>query len=334
LNLPNLLRTVIREYNFHVYHTLPITNGYLFETNVGTKYISVWRDKELLNWSFLWREEVAKKGFRTIDRFIRSRDGAPFVQLNKEYIVVQDQFQEKRAVDNPFVRWETVGRLTGLILKTCQELLPKVNFSQKDGALSRAIGKNKFEFESRDEIFDIKKELYAHNSMFSKLVQIQWKEIEKRWKHATTIQQVSKSSATTNQLFPAISLAQWGLLTEGCLGFSCQHQEISLGLRDVAGCMKDLYVGKGQSINVIDQFCSEFEKVYQPSLEEHYSILANFIYPQSFLAIINKFLQHNFSSEECIELWMKECEVQEKVDRLRLWQAERIDRLREESVLL
>ncbi|GAB7388683.1 hypothetical protein BSNK01_25210 [Bacillaceae bacterium] len=77
--LQESLREVLPRYSLRVFHIRPLLTGWEIETDRGRKRLEMWPDKEQLEWSFAWREGVAKNGFRSVERFIRTKEGMPYV---------------------------------------------------------------------------------------------------------------------------------------------------------------------------------------------------------------------------------------------------------------
>ncbi|TCS83460.1 hypothetical protein [Tepidibacillus fermentans] len=64
--------------------------SYKLYTNRGIKLVKVWNDNETLSSAFHLREQLAYSGFRTIDRFIRTTSGEPYILNGDEYMVITD----------------------------------------------------------------------------------------------------------------------------------------------------------------------------------------------------------------------------------------------------
>jgi hypothetical protein len=331
------MQAIAEEYNFHVYHTVPVEGGYRIETNVGSKMISVWNNKEDLQWSFLWREELAKRGYRQIDRFIRTRDGAPFVKNKDEYIVVQDIFKGEQIKSNQSEKWAAVGQMMGTLFQAFKDVSHQA-FPQTE-SLNRPFNdiepKEEY-FLNKSKVQGLKKELVlSPETMFSYLANVHWKAIERRWKQALDIYRVGRTQKKQKiSYLSSIKPRQWILMEQGCLAYSTLEQSKSTDIECISSFLQELYLQYGESLEVTEYFYQQFEKVYQPSLEDQYFILSTFIYPRAFFHILTKYLHQSYSEEDCMEQWMEECEKQEKLNPLHLWFAERVDRFREETVSL
>jgi hypothetical protein len=305
-----------------VYHSIPTDNGFYLETNYGPKRVVVWKYEPCLRWSYLWREELAKKGFRQVDRFIGTRDGAPYVKINEEFIVVQDKLFGKELTLNQLQSMFLLGQFVGLLFQTFKEI------TQRELYFSNVV------IESLDEE-DVKKLKRAvvtnKQSIFTHLVTQHWKLLEKRWKQSLALLRLGQSSIVS---LPNIDPKQLTQLQQGCFSFSSNEQQITYGFQGIAELMQSLYIEEKVDLNHVESFYDHFEQVYQPSLNDQFNVLSYLIYPKAFFEIVNKYLHHGFSSNECVQLWMDLCQKQERLDQLHQWFAERLDQAREGAVSL
>jgi hypothetical protein len=329
LKLTTLLQIINNNYHFHVYHSIPTDDGYRLETNYGSKRISVWKHEQSLHWSFLWREVIAKKGLRQVDRFIRARDGAPYVKVNEEYIVAQDIVVGKSiSLDQP-ENWSVLGQFVGILFQTFKEICQQDHQHKGDQFYWKKTLHQKKDEESID---GLKKALVTQKeSPFTNIVKEHWKSLDKRWKQSSALQRASHSSIVC---LPKIAVEQCILLEPGGLSFSSKSQHAAFDYQSVAGLMQELYLQEKGSLKYMEMFYSDFEQIYQPSLKEQYNILSCLIYPMSFFEIVYKYLHYGFSNDESVQNWMELCNKQERLDQLHRWFAERLDRVREDAVSL
>jgi hypothetical protein len=324
-----LIEVIDNKYHFHVYHSIPTDNGFYLETNYGPKRVVVWKHEPCLRWSYLWREELAKKGFRQVDRFIGTRDGAPYVKINEEFIVVQDKLFGKEISLNQPQSMSLLGQFVGLLYQTFKEITQREYKHNKD-----QLYFNNAVIESLDEekIKTLKRAIVTNKqSVFTRLVTEHWKSIEKRWKQSSTLQRLGQSSIVS---LPRIEPKQLVQLEQGCFSFSSNEQHVAYGFQGIAELMQVLYLEEKVALNHVERFYDHFEQVCQPSLNEHFNVLSYLIYPKAFFEIVNKYIHHGFSSDECLQVWMDLCQKQERLDQLHQWFAERLDRAREGAVSL
>jgi len=327
LNLSTLLQIIAQEYNFHVYHATPLENGYRLETNVGSKMAFLYKEDQHLQYSFQWRENLVKKGFRHFDRFIRTRDGAPFVLRDGEYVILQDAFHGRPLSLESLPTWEALGTLYGQIYDACSDL----SIQNAEGAKQLQNQSLEPLFLTQEEMKSIKKKVFAEENMFSHLVRIHWSEVEKRWKQAQAIKRASSTQTFNYNLFPILYLEQWLILENGGLALQTKNASLASGFQSLSYLLERIYCmqdGEKKMEHFWNAFCSRMKL----TLEDHYSVLSHLIYPETFISILHSYVDQRDSSDTFVERWMKECEQQEKLDQFYLWFAERIDRLREESI--
>lgn len=70
---------VIRQYSFRVGTIDSFKTFYILKTDRGTKILNVWNDIHQLEQVHYHQELLISKGFRKIDRFIRTKDKKPYV---------------------------------------------------------------------------------------------------------------------------------------------------------------------------------------------------------------------------------------------------------------
>jgi hypothetical protein len=329
LKFTTLIKIIDNKYHFHVYHSIPTENGYYLETNYGTKRVMVWKHEPCLRWSYLWREELAKKGFRQVDRFIGTRDGAPYVKVNEEYIVVQDKLLGKELSLNQLQSFSLLGQFAGLLFQTFKEITQREYQHKKDQLYFNNMMSGPLD---EDNVKTLKREIVTNKqSMFTRLVTEHWKSLEKRWKQSLALQRLEQISTVS---LPRIDPKQLIQLEQGCFSFSSDDQDVSHGYQSIAKLMQDLYIEQRAPLNHVERFYADFEQVCRPSLQEQCNLLSYLIYPKAFFEIVNKYLYHGFSSDECVQVWMDLCQKQERLDQLHQWFAERLDRAREDAVSL
>lgn len=322
------MQTLASHYHFHVYRSIHIKDGYRLDTNCGPKKISAWSQEQYLHWSFLWREELAHKGFRQVDRFIRTRDGAPFVKINEEYIVVQDIFEGKTIPFDKPLSWILLGKTMGLLFQSFKDIAQRNKHYQKKTINWENVSQNKYT--EHKSLQDLKKRIVTKkDSMFTYLVKEHWLQLEKRWKQSTTLQSIDFSPIVS---LSKIDLDDIVLLQQGCLGFCPSQHQVTYDYQGIAELFKDLYQQEKATLDDIKHFYSSFQDIYQPTLEQQYNILSHLIYPKSFFEMIHKYLEHGYSDQDCAQGWMELCQDQEKFDQLHHWYAEHLDRLREDAV--
>ncbi|MCF6092680.1 hypothetical protein L1765_01565 [Microaerobacter geothermalis] len=82
---------IFKKYQIHCHQIIPIDKDeWMLQTDKGTKMMRVFDDLEKIMWSHQWREQMTRQGFRTLERFIRTKDGEPYAQLHGKKIVVTD----------------------------------------------------------------------------------------------------------------------------------------------------------------------------------------------------------------------------------------------------
>jgi len=326
LNLATLMKVIAKEYTFHIYHIVPFENGYLAETNVGRKRISIWKEKRVVNFSFTWREKLAENGFRQVDRFIRTRDGSPYVKVEDEYVVVQDVFQGEKLSLATKKEWQHLGSILGALFHNCRHASETLLNQGSTVATGVDLGEKRIA--NLENLREYKKILYRQeDNTFTLLAKTHWRSIEQRARHAIILLKMHPQQLS---LLPSsIDLGQFIWLEKDCLSYSTTSQFVVHSLWGMGELMKKLYEEKNPRIEELELFYQGFEQESGISLEEQYSLLAALIFPARFLSILTQFHEGKWNEQECVEAWMRECEKQDKLDQVQVWFARHLDRVRE-----
>ncbi|MBO8172529.1 MAG: hypothetical protein H0Z33_11670 [Bacillaceae bacterium] len=122
----NLSRTqagqILQAYDWKVYRGRPHQNGILLETNKGKKQINFWHDRVTFTWSYMWREELARSGYRTVERFLPTRNNRPGFVMD-QWIVAATDYYSGISVDHRKHRDHYVlGKVLGRLHKTLEKL--------------------------------------------------------------------------------------------------------------------------------------------------------------------------------------------------------------------
>ncbi|WP_270179473.1 hypothetical protein [Alkalihalobacillus sp. CinArs1] len=89
-----------------------------FHTHVGLKRVNYWRDRKLLEYHLNFRDRLFSKSGIMCNRMIRTRDGAPFVQLGGSFITIHDVIESTEIINDP----EFLGFLIASLLEVGSEV--------------------------------------------------------------------------------------------------------------------------------------------------------------------------------------------------------------------
>lgn len=332
MKIADMLHVIAKEYYFHIRETAVTDHGCLLETDCGTKIVSVWRDEARLRWAFAWREQLAEKGFRQVNRFIRTRKQAPYVPVGHQFLVVQDKVSGTPVGLRSADQWADLGELTGMLFAVFQDVSLSFQHTFSDHLSSRHPLDQTLTEKKRQAW---KQELVKRDTIFSSLVGAHWASLEHRLTRARMLQATFGHALPFMLTLPHLELAQWQIWHTGCVGLSVTEPPSdtpSIGYASLARFLQDLFVQENGTIEKLNRFYAAFERQACLSIAEEYELLAQLIVPRAFFDVIDTYMENAETEDECFEQWVRLCARQEKLDQIHLWFAERLDRKKEESV--
>lgn len=323
MNLATLLHAIHHHYHFHVYHTIQTSVGFSCETNCGPKKISVWDNEKHVKWSFLWRESLVQKGTRQVDRFIRTRDGSPYLRYKQKYIVVQDEFDLPSFPLDTAQQWYILGAFTGKLYQSFRESTEYVI-----SAANEVVDVDQYKKDQHHALQTIsKKVVLASETTFAKLVKFHWKQIEQRWRQSLHLYR-----PIAFYCVPSLRSKQFVLQSGSWLGFYTNSKNIQAGFHSLASFIQNLMERDQDSLEGVKRFYSAFESVYEPTLQERYQLLSCLLYPELFIKLIEKYEEGKNYEQSYYQKWMRYCDLQERYDQFYQWLVNKIDHFRKDAV--
>ncbi|GAA0355209.1 hypothetical protein [Bacillus horti] len=329
-----MYRMVRQHYLFEIDEVIHNGSEYLLQTNWGPKLAIVLEDRVLLHHSFLWREDLVKKGLRLTDRFIRTRDGAPFCPFQDQYIVLRDQLEQESLTYSESLAEDiylATGQVLGIMYRSVKELNERYKYHKEfsDWKCKQISLQSVY---STEHMLKLKEAIYSRTeSLFLTLVRSNWKQLEKRWKDASLLLR-QYSISFVAPFMP--ELHSFYLYQEKWLAYASKRIRSSIGLQGLSFVLQEIFERGNGNFFKLEQLLSGIAESYDLTIAEHFEILAWLIYPQEFFVLIEQYLKQNTEEEESISHWMELCQKQERYDQLQLWYAQKTDRLREEAVSL
>lgn len=319
-------RFIEENYHFQIYHVLPHQFGFLLETNCGPKHVMLWKSKQEIDWAFLWREHLAQHETLYLDRFIRSKSGAAFHQFEPFFLSVQDSFDRIITQDGG-LDWRTIGILIGKLYRNLRKLDQQI---RNDSTIHMMKSEKGAIFEL-EQLQRLKKCLVIeqHNP-FTELVRRQFKEIELRWKRSIELSRVG------TPVFLAPKKLEYGqfFIRHRLCGFYQKEPKVGICFEGAIAMLKKGYIEQTVTWRELLHFLQGYEEAFQMTEIDGYRWLAQCIYPESFIIIIQAYLEKTYTIEECCEAWLEECTKQEGRDRLLEDLIQYVDQKRGEAVSL
>jgi Ser/Thr protein kinase RdoA (MazF antagonist) len=267
-----ILGEVCRRYRLRVIHMQPLARSVLVETNRGTKELRAWPRLDILRWSHAWREQMAKSGHRNVERFIRTRDGKPYVVLGRTGYTLTDYARNaKPAPFNRDTAYE-IGRLVGtmhLAQESCP--FPQVQdvFHREQDHIREQIRLTR-EWENQEwENGDVPNEAWLRTQL--PLVR---ERMEKAAAFLTTRVREDGLSASHDTLRPEnVSDTGRGIRLGGLF-----PRHVSVQQRDTAHYLRHQYLQHADPV-CVHQFLDGYEEVKPLKTDDYVLLLAYLMYP-------------------------------------------------------
>jgi len=330
VHLASILQNIARHYTFHVFHALFMKQGYRIETNAGPKFVSIWNDFDLLEWSFHWREQLANDGIRQVDRFIRARSGMPYVTLFEgQYMVVQDIYDANPLRLEEDKMFEKLGHQLGYLITACKRIRHQSAANDYIQSIKRY---------SQPHINQMKRGIAAiKEASLQGILSLHWPSVEKRWKRAEALLnhlklQHKKSDLAYGWAVPHITLTDYKIFEQGYWGLAPGKSPAICHASLLAQLLLQLWLDNQGNTTRMKLFLEACETAYTFSSTDRLVTLAELIYPSHLLQTIQAALEPNDQQEKFVSVWMEACSQQEKLDQLYEWFARRVDQYREERL--
>ncbi len=118
-----LLNDVVHHYDLLVNKIENVGSFHKLFTNRGTKVVKSWNNIEALKEAHYYREQIAKQGFRRLDRFIRTIEGKAYISYGDIGYVLTDWLDGEA----PSCLQDKDMRIMGRTLATLQEAMSKLD---------------------------------------------------------------------------------------------------------------------------------------------------------------------------------------------------------------
>ncbi|MFM1652338.1 phosphotransferase [Brevibacillus sp. B_LB10_24] len=293
------LNRICQRYRMRVIRIQPQKDFYLLETNRGPKELRVWPRVDVLRWSFMWREQLARQGFRDVERFIRTRDAKPYVVSGRKGYTLTDHVRSWVPLTPTVEQANLSGQLVASMhLAQSSQSAPAavelLNREQAQVAAETERVRNLYDaFTSRSRLWRPE----------DKWVASQFRPLLERMERGTRL--------LSPEAFDVTSLAvSHRFMDRGNLGLNKERiylrgfysPSLSVQQRDTAHFLRDLlFCGDGAERDRIDAFLDGYEAVKPLAHSEYRLLLAFMVPPQELWQTLQEYV-HSASAgqlEEC-----------------------------------
>lgn len=326
------LSQVCQRYRARVFRITPKHNHYLIETNRGPKELHVWPRVDVLRWSFLWREQMARQGYRDVERFIRTRDAKPYVVLGKTGFSLTDHL---RRADSYSPSAEH-ARICGQAVARMHRAQSAQPFPPTDDLFSREQSHAVGEMNRARELYDAFRSRKAFPDETDKWVASQFVPLLERMKRSVEL--IHSPLIVRDRLAVShsdLGRENWALVGGRLILRGFYRPALSVQQRDTARFLRQLYLEK-QDMSIVDAFLDGYEEHKPLRYDEYVLLLAFMAFPRRAWETVERLAVQSLKGEptdreEQTEHLHQRLLEQQAVDRLLAHIAHRAERARRGS---
>ncbi len=323
------LKQVCQRYKARIIRIIPKDGYYLLETNRGTKELRIWPRIDVMRWSHAWREQLARQGFRGVERFIRTRDSKPYVVLAKKGFTLTDHVPNAEPFLPSVEQASTCGNVIAMmhLAQQSNTILPAVEVlnNEQEGAFAEVKRARHLlqEFISYRPHFTATDKWIA--GLFPPL-------IERLGRSAELLATAQPEDEWINVSHRELAIENWEGKNQSLFLHGFYQPVLSIQQRDTASFLKELY-SKSDDFARVDAFLDSYEAV-KPLRYEEYVLLVGFLaYPEEAWRSVESYVVAFLTAREKPEAERIEAAIQRQthIDALLDHVARRAERARSET---
>ncbi|MGD8188786.1 phosphotransferase [Brevibacillus ginsengisoli] len=308
-------RQICGRYKARVFQIKPVHDYYLVETNRGTKELREWPRVDVMRWSFAWREQLARQGFRDVERFLRTRDAKAYVVAGRKGYTLTDHLhkqQEFSPVEGQLVECGTiVARMHQAQLS--QRFPVAIELFQKEMALfsleeNRAYEHLQVLHNQYEELTDGEKWVFCQ---FNPLLERMRKSLELL---EGAVSDESLLAVSHRSLKPD----NFCLIDGGRLFLKGFYRPVlSIQHRDTADFIKQIFLTTG-SLDAVEEVLNGYEKQKEIKYQDYVLLLSFILFPGDSWKKIEQFfsLPTEMRTDEAVLQIKNSLQEQQALDRL------------------
>lgn len=305
---------VCGRFRARVFQIKPVQDYYLVETNRGTKELREWPRVDVMRWSFTWREQLARQGFRDVERFLRTRDAKPYVVAGRKGYTLTDHLRKQQE----FVPVkEQVGECGAIVARMHQAQLNQrspiaIELFQKERALLALEERRARELDQELQ------NQYADLTTQEKWVANQFPPLLERMRKSLELLE----GFVTDDSLLAVSHRHLKLdnfcLVDGRIFLKGFYRPVlSVQHRDTADFIKQIYL-TSESLDAAEEVLNGYEKQKEISYQDYVLLLSFILFPGDSWKKIEQFftLPRDLRSDEVVTQIKKALNDQQALDDL------------------
>lgn len=301
-------------YKARIFQIKPVADYYLVETNRGTKELREWPRVDVLRWSFAWREQMARQGFRDVERFLRTRDAKPYVVQGRNGYTLTDHLrthEEFLPVNHQ--------------LSECGKIIARMHQAQLNQRLT--IAYELFNKEVALLGLEEKRARELHQELGNQKDSLTEPEEWVASQFAPLLERMSKSlklleGAIADESLLAVSQRYLGTenfcLVDGRLFLKGFYRPVlSIQHRDTADFIRQIYLSTG-SLDAVGKVLDGYEQHKQIGFQDYLLLLAFILFPSDPWKKMEQFFTQptNMRTESTLKSLKRSLQEQQSLDRL------------------
>jgi Ser/Thr protein kinase RdoA (MazF antagonist) len=318
------LQEICQQYRARVIRITPLEDFYLLETNRGPKELRVWPQVDVMRWSFAWRERLARQGFRSLERFIRTREAKPFVIVGKRGVTLTDHLRQIEALQPDKETALQAGRVVGMM-----------HAAQRESSLLSGADYLKKEKQKAESDWNRAKAMFASYSKSKTgerwVADLMPSLLQRMERSHTMLSHPSISAEDVSVSHRDLTLDNWGLFNDKLHIRGFFRPSLSVQLRDVANYLRELYLKSGDTSQV-DSFLDGYQEKKPLTYGEYTLLLAFMARPREVLKSVEGYVKGLSHEEQAPTTEIERAlEHQQSLDQLLRHIADRAERARGEG---
>lgn len=306
---------IIRQYDLRVGMIETYSSFYRLKTNLGTKLLTKWSDINILKETYRYRELVVKAGFRKINRFIRTKDGLPYVIHNNVGYALTDDIKGKIISIND----EKELKMMVNSISKFQQALFNIKLDNQLKMWSSNYYNGLKYIRNVEENLKLKKIRNEMDELLISDIQFHRKQIAQSVELANKVEKI----ANKNNSLPKLNHGNFQLSSfildefDECWINDFLNPVIDVAAYDIAKFIRRLYKGEKVQIEKIYKILDYYQEDIPLKYEDKLWILTYLAYPHDLWKFIRIYYSSKSIESKCIiDQYRDICEQQMNIGQL------------------
>ncbi|QOT01128.1 hypothetical protein JNUCC42_10990 [Brevibacterium sp. JNUCC-42] len=283
---------ICKRYKIRTIKITPKTDYYLIQTNRGTKEMRVWPRVDYMRWSFGWREQMARQGFRNVERFIRTKDSKPYVVSNKKGYSLTDHYSAAEPIAYTIDNMMECGRMIARMHQAQQAQATQIGgelLKREQSHAQEVMVQTKKILEQWERESNLKQRRSRWSSLFSSI-------LERMERSAVLIKSVSLPEEILAASHKELTRKNWVMVDNKLFLRGFYKTSLTIQHKDTASFLQEIALDGGDPA-LVDAFLDGYEEEKTLSYEEFRLLLSFMVYPQELWSNLEKVLQVNIKED-------------------------------------